>query len=106
MRHGGVSSTLLVMITVPRRADFFFTSTPQEDSHARPAKPGGAEIFKKLIASTERLIEKTISPATWTVIGLGYEVLAINPRLVMVLSRLGQPGRSRDWKGTDLINGP
>jgi CoA:oxalate CoA-transferase len=89
----------------PEKSGFFlYLNTSKKSLTLDPAKPSGAEIFKKLIASADVLIENH-QPGYMEKIGLGYEVLkSINPRLIMVsVTPFGQTGPYRDWKGTDLI---
>jgi crotonobetainyl-CoA:carnitine CoA-transferase CaiB-like acyl-CoA transferase len=63
-------------------------------------KPAGAELFKRLVAESDVLIEnfRTGTLEKW---GLGWEVLhALNPRLVMVrITGYGQTGPKRNLPG-------
>jgi CoA:oxalate CoA-transferase len=67
-------------------------------------KATGRDIFKKLAANADVLIEDT-RPGTLGKIGLGYKQLkANNPRLVMVsITPFGQTGPYKNYKGSDLI---
>jgi len=62
-------------------------------------KPKGKEVFKKLIANADVLVENNIR-GCMDGLGLGYDVLkAINPKLVMVsITPFGQTGPYKDWK--------
>jgi crotonobetainyl-CoA:carnitine CoA-transferase CaiB-like acyl-CoA transferase len=89
----------------PERSGFFFyLNTSKQSVTLDPSLPSGAEIFRKLIASADILIENH-SPGFLDKLGLGYEILhALNPRLIVVsISPFGQSGPYRDWKGSELI---
>jgi crotonobetainyl-CoA:carnitine CoA-transferase CaiB-like acyl-CoA transferase len=62
-------------------------------------KPQGKDVFKKLIANADVLVENNIR-GCMAGLGLGYEVLkAINPKLVMVsITPFGQTGPIRTGK--------
>ena len=62
-------------------------------------KPQGKDVFKKLIANADVLVENNIR-GCMAGLGLGYDVLkAINPKLVMVsITPFGQTGPYKDWK--------
>ena len=64
----------------------------------------GKEIFKKLVAEADVLIEDK-APGEMEKLGLGYDVLKkINPRLVMVsITPYGQTGPYRDYKDSDIV---
>ena len=63
-------------------------------------KPEGVEIFKKLVAESDVVLEN-FRPGTLEKWGIGYEALSkINPRLVMLrISAYGQTGPKRDEPG-------
>lgn len=63
-------------------------------------KPEGAELFKRLVATADVVIEN-FRPGTMEKWGLGWDVLrAVNPRLVMLrVSGYGQTGPYRDRPG-------
>jgi len=89
----------------PEKSGFFlYLNTSKKSLTLDPTRPGGAEIFKQLIAHADILIEDR-PPGYLERIGLSYEVLkTLNPRLIMVsITPFGQNGPYRDWKGTDLI---
>jgi CoA:oxalate CoA-transferase len=83
---------------------FLYLNTSKKSITLEPATPSGAEIFRKLIARADVLIENH-SPGYLDSIGLGFDTLkAINPRLILTsISPFGQTGPYRDWKGTDLV---
>ncbi|MCC7427516.1 MAG: CoA transferase [Alphaproteobacteria bacterium] len=66
--------------------------------------PRGAEIFKRLVADADVLVEN-FRPGTMEKWGLGYEELAkINPRLIMVrVTGYGQTGPYRNRPGFGTI---
>jgi crotonobetainyl-CoA:carnitine CoA-transferase CaiB-like acyl-CoA transferase len=89
----------------PEKSGFFFyLNTSKKSLTLEPATPSGAEVFRKLIAGADLLIEN-YPPGYLARIGLGYDALkTINPRLILVsISPFGQSGPYRDWKGGDLI---
>ncbi len=89
----------------PEKSGFFlYLNTSKKSLTLDPATPGGAEIFKRLIAAADILIENH-RPGYLASIGLGFETLhALNPRLIVTsITPFGQTGPYRDWKGTDLI---
>ena len=89
----------------PEKSGFFlYLNTSKKSLTLDPATPRGAEIFKRLIAGADVLIENH-RPGYLASIGLGYETLhALNPRLIVTsITPFGQTGPYRDWKGTDLI---
>ena len=63
-------------------------------------KPEGVEIFKKLVAESDVVLEN-FRPGTLEKWGIGYEALSkINPRLIMLrISAYGQTGPKRDEPG-------
>jgi CoA:oxalate CoA-transferase len=62
-------------------------------------KKKGTEIFKRLIETTDVLVENN-DPGYMNKLGLGYDLLkTINPRMVMVsITPFGQTGPYRDYK--------
>lgn len=64
----------------------------------------GQEIFKKLLKTTDFVIE-SFSPGYLDKIGLGYSALAeINPRVIMVsITPFGQTGPYKDYKAPNLV---
>jgi crotonobetainyl-CoA:carnitine CoA-transferase CaiB-like acyl-CoA transferase len=83
---------------------FLYLNTSKKSLTLEPATPSGAEIFKKLVATADVLIENH-RPGYLDSIGLGYHALkSLNPRLIVTsITPFGQTGPYRDWKGTDLI---
>jgi crotonobetainyl-CoA:carnitine CoA-transferase CaiB-like acyl-CoA transferase len=83
---------------------FIYLNTSKKSVTLDPATSRGVEVFKRLIADADVLIENH-RPGYLDSIGLGYETLhALNPRLVVTsITPFGQSGPYRDWKGTDLI---
>jgi CoA:oxalate CoA-transferase len=89
----------------PEKSGFFlYLNTGKKSLTLDPSTPEGAEVFKRLIADADLLIENQ-RPGYLASIGLGFETLhALNPRLIVTsISPFGQTGPYRDWKGTDLI---
>jgi crotonobetainyl-CoA:carnitine CoA-transferase CaiB-like acyl-CoA transferase len=89
----------------PEKSGFFlYLNTSKKSLTLDPAQASGAELFKKLIAGADVIIENH-PPGYMQRIGLGYETLkSINPRLIVVsITPFGQTGPYRDWKGGDLI---
>ena len=89
----------------PEKSGFFlYLNTSKKSLTLDPSTPTGAEIFRKLIASADVLIENH-QPGYLDSIGLAYESLkSINSRLIVTsVTPFGQIGPYRDWKGTDLI---
>jgi crotonobetainyl-CoA:carnitine CoA-transferase CaiB-like acyl-CoA transferase len=83
---------------------FLYLNTSKKSLTLNAATPSGAEVFRKLIASADVLIENH-APGYLDSIGFGYQALhALNPRLIVTsITPFGQTGPYSDWKGTDLI---
>jgi crotonobetainyl-CoA:carnitine CoA-transferase CaiB-like acyl-CoA transferase len=83
---------------------FLYLNTSKKSLTLNAATPSGAEVFRKLIASADVLIENH-APGYLDSIGFGYQALhALNPRLIVTsITPFGQTGPYCDWKGTDLI---
>ncbi|HTR61230.1 MAG TPA: CaiB/BaiF CoA-transferase family protein [Candidatus Binataceae bacterium] len=83
---------------------FLYLNTGKKSLTLDPATPDGGEIFRKLVAGADFLIENH-QPGFLDGIGFSYEALhALNPRLIVVsITPFGQTGPYRDWKGSDLI---
>jgi len=63
----------------------------------------GKKILKDLVKDADILVE-SFRPGVMERLGLGYEELALNPRLVMTsISNFGQNGPYRDFKASELI---
>jgi crotonobetainyl-CoA:carnitine CoA-transferase CaiB-like acyl-CoA transferase len=64
----------------------------------------GREIFKKLVATADFLVE-SFGPGYMDGLGLGYaELEKINPALIMIsITPFGPAGPYRDFKGSDLV---
>ncbi len=89
----------------PEKSAFFlYLNTSKKSVTLDPAKPTGADIFRRLVADADLLIENQ-RPGFMDELGLGYESLRrINSRLIVVsISAFGQTGPYRDWKGAELI---
>ncbi len=89
----------------PEKSGFFlYLNTSKKSLTLEPATRDGAEVFKRLIADADILIENH-RPGYLASIGLGYETLhALNPRLIVAsITPFGQAGPYSGWKGTDLI---
>jgi crotonobetainyl-CoA:carnitine CoA-transferase CaiB-like acyl-CoA transferase len=83
---------------------FLYLNTSKKSLTLDAATPSGAEVFRKLIARADVLIENH-APGYLDSIELGYQALhALKPRLIVTsITPFGQTGPYRDWKGTDLI---
>ena len=89
----------------PEKSGFFlYLNTSKKSLTLDPTSPAGLEVFTRLIADADILIENH-RPGYLDSLGLGYETLrALNPRLILTsITPFGQSGPYRDWKGTDLI---
>jgi len=64
----------------------------------------GRELFRRLVAQADALIETT-TPGELDDVGLGYAVLSESrPKLVVTsITGFGQTGPRRDWKTSDLV---
>jgi crotonobetainyl-CoA:carnitine CoA-transferase CaiB-like acyl-CoA transferase len=87
-----------------KSGSFLYLNTSKKSLTLDAATPTGAEVFRKLVARADVLIENH-PPGYLDSIGLGYQVLkTLNPRLILTsITPFGQTGPYRDWKGTDLI---
>ncbi len=87
-----------------KSGSFLYLNTSKKSITLDPATATGAEVFRKLVALADVLIENH-APGYLDSIGLGYESLKVlNPRLIMAsITPFGQTGPYRDWKGSDLI---
>jgi crotonobetainyl-CoA:carnitine CoA-transferase CaiB-like acyl-CoA transferase len=83
---------------------FLYLNTSKKSVTLDPAKPDGAEIFRRLVGEADILIENH-PPGHLASLGLGYEDLhALNPRLIVTsITPFGQCGPYAGWKGSDLI---
>lgn len=83
---------------------FLYLNSGKKSITLDPARPAGAEVFRRLAADADILIEN-YPPGELERIGLGFDDLhALNPRLIVTsVSPFGQSGPYRDWKGSDLI---
>ncbi len=82
---------------------FFFLNTNKRGVTLDVAKPRGREIFERLLAGADVLIENHL-PSRMRSLGLEYSRLAkINPRLVVIsITPFGQTGPYSEWNGYDL----
>jgi crotonobetainyl-CoA:carnitine CoA-transferase CaiB-like acyl-CoA transferase len=87
-----------------KSGSFLYLNTSKKSLTLDPATHTGAEVFRKLVARADVLIENH-APGYLDSIGLGFDTLhALNPRLIVTsITPFGQTGPYRDWKGTDLI---
>jgi crotonobetainyl-CoA:carnitine CoA-transferase CaiB-like acyl-CoA transferase len=88
-----------------RSALFLYLNTNKKSITLDLGSPPGAELFKKLIAGADVLVEN-FRPGQMKGWGLGYETLEkINSKLVMAsITAFGQTGPYRDYKGGRLVN--
>ena len=82
---------------------FLYYNTNKLGVTLDPASPTGREIFKKLVADADILIEDR-PPGVMKKMGLDYETLRqINPSLIMAsITPFGQDGPYRDFKAYSL----
>ena len=87
-----------------KSGSFLYLNTSKKSVTLDPATPTGVEVFRKLVARADVLIENH-TPGYLDSIELGYHALhVLNPRLVVTsITPFGQTGPYRNWKGTDLI---
>ena len=88
----------------PEKSGFFhFLNTNKRGVTLDVSKDAGRDLFIRLIAEADVLIENNL-PSAMHEQGLDYASLEkINPQLVMVsITPYGQTGPYRDWKGCDL----
>ncbi|MDP6665338.1 MAG: CoA transferase [SAR202 cluster bacterium] len=88
----------------PERSGFFaYLNTNKLGVTMSPAKSGGAEIFKKLVADADVLVE-SCPPGVMSRLGLDYASLKrINPRLVVTsITPFGQTGPYSGYRAFDL----
>lgn len=83
---------------------FLYLNTSKKSVTLDVTRPAGANIFRRLAANADLLIENH-PPGHLDKLGLGFQALhRLNPRLVVVsITPFGQKGPYRDWKGSDLI---
>lgn len=84
---------------------FAYYNTGKRDMTLDITSPKGKEIFLKLIAETDVLLE-TFRPGELESMGLGYDTLrAVNPGLIHAsVTPFGQTGRHSSWRAdSDLI---
>jgi len=89
----------------PEKSLFWFAfNTSKRGITLDIEKPEGQEIFRKLIESTDLVVESS-PPGYMDKLGLGYSELGkINPGLVMVsVTPFGQTGPYRDYKTSDIV---
>ncbi len=82
---------------------FMYINTSKFGVTLDPSKPGGKEIFEKLVRDTDILIEDH-QPGEMQRMGLDYEALKrINPALIMTaISPFGQSGPYKNYKAYQL----
>jgi len=84
----------------PERSGLFlYNNTNKSSITLDPASVEDRDVFKRLVAESDILIEDT-PPGTMDGLGLGYDTLRdINPRLVMTsITPFGQTGPYRDYR--------
>ncbi len=89
----------------PDRSLFFwFYHTSKRGLTLNLRKPPGPELFRRLVARADIVIE-TFPPGTLAELGLGYEELRqINPRVILTsITPFGQSGPYRDYKTSNLV---
>jgi crotonobetainyl-CoA:carnitine CoA-transferase CaiB-like acyl-CoA transferase len=86
-----------------RRAAFAFVNRNKRSMTLNMKAPGGQEIFRKLAASADVIIEG-FRPGVMKRLGAGYDDLrTLNPRLIYCsLSGFGQDGPYRDYPAHDM----
>ncbi len=89
----------------PEKSLYWFTfNTSKRSITLDITKADGQEIFKRLVKTTDFVIE-CFPPGYLDKLGLGYSVLsAVNPRLIMTsITPFGQSGPYRDYKAYDIV---
>ncbi|MBI2886518.1 MAG: CoA transferase [Chloroflexi bacterium] len=88
-----------------RSLSFWHYNTSKRSITLDLACPTGAAIFRRLVATTDVLVEDQ-PPGALPALGLGYEQLqALRPGLIMVsITPFGQTGPYRDLKSSDLVS--
>ncbi len=89
----------------PEKSLFWFAfNTSKRGITLDIEKPEGQEIFRKLIESTDVVVE-SFPPGYMDKLGFGYSELGkINPGLVMVsITPFGQTGPYRDYRTSDIV---
>ena len=83
---------------------FLYLNTNKKSVTLDLGSSKGIEIFKKLVANADIVIE-SFKPGVADKLGIGYESLkSINPELVMTsISNFGQDGPYRDYEASELI---
>ncbi|MFP8874045.1 MAG: CoA transferase, partial [Myxococcota bacterium] len=88
----------------PEKSGFFhFLNTNKQGVTLEVARDAGRELFLRLIAEADVLIENNL-PSAMRDQGFDYASLeAVNPQLVMIsITPYGQTGPYSEWKGCDL----
>lgn len=82
---------------------YFINNTNKRGITCDVARPAGRELFTRLLAWADVLIENNL-PQTMSAWGLDYaSIAAINPRLVAIsITPFGQTGPYSAWNGYDL----
>jgi crotonobetainyl-CoA:carnitine CoA-transferase CaiB-like acyl-CoA transferase len=83
---------------------FWFYNTSKRGITLDIHQPAGREIFKRLAAKADVVIE-SFAPGTLASLGLGYEEMKrLNPQLVLTsISPFGQTGPYRDYHSSDTV---
>ncbi|MGH7960815.1 MAG: CaiB/BaiF CoA transferase family protein [Candidatus Binatia bacterium] len=83
---------------------FWFYNTSKRGITLDLHKPEGQEIFKRLVAKADVVIE-SFTPGTLAGLGLSYEDLKrVNPKLILTsISSFGQTGPYRDYQTSDTV---
>ena len=86
-------------------APFLYLNTGKKSITLDIQNASGADTFKRLVATTDVLVED-LPPGSMGKMGLGYDTLeAINPSLVMTsITGFGQTGPYRDYKSNSMIS--
>jgi len=88
-----------------RSLSFWHHNTSKRSITLDLQSPSGADIFRRLVAGADVLVEDG-PPGALAALGLGYEDLRLLlPSLVMVsITPFGQDGPYRDFKSSDLVS--
>jgi len=89
----------------PQKSLFWFANnTNKKGVTLNLETTDGKEIFKKLAAKSDIVIE-SFAPGYLDSLGLGYSgLIKINPRIIMTsITHFGQEGPYRDYKGSDIV---
>lgn len=92
-------------VNLERSGLYLYLNTNKHSITLDVEKPTGKEIFERLVAKADIILEDTI-PGKLSELGLSYpDLKKVNPSLVMTsITPFGQTGPYKHYKGSDLIS--